>query len=413
MTNWATGTFGTFRNKNFRTLWIGSFFAFAAFFMSLAVQGVVAFELTGQNRSVGIVIAAQGISQGLLGPLGGALADRFAKKLVVLICQALIAVVFGALTALVIADMITILLLSLGSFVIGAAFSFLGPARNAWVVELVEKGRSGNAIALTQIALNASRILGPVFAAVVLGVAALGTGGAYAAMSLFYVTAVVMTLSLPMTRPESTGSRASVLADIADGVRVVLGHRTLRFLIPSYLLVIMTGFGYITVLPGLVNNELGRDPRDITTVLAVAAVGGLLASVLVAAIADSRFAFRVYWLSGICFGASLALSAAAPAFPLLVIGMFFVGLTSGGFQTLCTAIVSNLAPPQYLGRVLSLTFLGFAASNLFSFPFGVLADVAGERIALGGAGVAIATIAISFALASVIGRQPAAQQSPS
>ena len=76
--------------------------------MSLAVQGVVAFELTGRNRSVGIVIAAQGISQGLLGPVGGALADRFAKKTVVLACQLLIAAVFGALTALVVADLIKI-----------------------------------------------------------------------------------------------------------------------------------------------------------------------------------------------------------------------------------------------------------------------------------------------------------------
>ncbi len=370
--------------------------------MSLAVQGVVAFELTGRNRSVGIVIAAQGISQGLLGPVGGALADRFAKKTVVLACQLLIAAVFGALTALVVADLITILLLSLGSFVIGAAFSFLGPARNAWVVELVEKGRSGNAIALTQIALNASRILGPVIAAVVLGIAALGTGSAFATMSLFYVIAVAMTLSLPTVKPQVQAERNSVLGDITEGVRVVANHPSLRFLIPSYLLVIMTGFGYITVLPGLVSNELGREPRDITTILAVAAVGGLMVSVFVAAIADSRFAIKIYWLAGISFGAALAASAASPDFPALVITMLLVGVTSGAFQTLSIAIVSGLTPQQYLGRVLSLTFLGFAASNLFSFPFGVVADAAGERLALGGAGIAIAMIALGFGIASAL-----------
>lgn len=398
MGGWVGGTFGSLRSRAFLILWLGTLAAFVAFFMSSAVQGVVAFELTGRNRAVGLVVAAQGLSQGLLGPIGGAMADRLSRKRLVLACQLVITVAFAALAALVATDLVTILLLSLGSFAIGAAFSFLGPARNAWVVELVEPGRRGNAIALTQVALNASRIIGPLLAAAVLGVAALGTGGAYGTMTVLYVLAIAATVSLASGgRPARHGAE-SVTADIMLGIRYVLTHPRLRFLVPSYLLVIMTGFGYITVLPGLVSNELGRDPRAITAVLAVNAVGGLAASVAVAGIADSPFATRAYSAACIAFGLALVGSALAPSYLVLTGAMLLVGAGSGGFQTLNGALVSTLAAPEYLGRVMSITFLGFAASNLFSFPFGILADAIGERPALTMAGSAVVAITLIFAM---------------
>ncbi|MFP6623050.1 MAG: MFS transporter, partial [Myxococcota bacterium] len=64
-------------------------FAFLAFFMSTVVQSVVAFRLTGSNSAVGFVVFAQGIAMFLLGPLGGAMADRLPKRRVIASCQLL------------------------------------------------------------------------------------------------------------------------------------------------------------------------------------------------------------------------------------------------------------------------------------------------------------------------------------
>ena len=69
------GTFAALRLRDFRILWISTFFSFLAFFMSTVVQSVVAFDLRGSNSSVGSVVAAQGLAMLLLGPFGGALAD--------------------------------------------------------------------------------------------------------------------------------------------------------------------------------------------------------------------------------------------------------------------------------------------------------------------------------------------------
>src|SRR5512139_1321862 len=187
MASWARNTFAALSARDFRVLWTGSLLAFIAFFMSTVVQSVVAFDLSGNNRAVGFVVFAQGVAQLALGPLGGALADRLSKKAVILTCQVTIFAAFVTLGVLVAADVIEVVYLALGSFVIGVAFSFLGPSRQAFMLELVEGSHRGNAVALSQVALNASRIVAPLVAGVMLAIGFLGPAGAFFGMGALYV----------------------------------------------------------------------------------------------------------------------------------------------------------------------------------------------------------------------------------
>lgn len=379
MSSWARNTFAALENRNFRVLWTGSLLAFVAFFMSTVVQSVVAFDLSGNNSAVGFVVFAQGIAQLSLGPVGGALADRLSKKAVILTCQVTILSAFVVLGILVAADVIEVIYLAIGSFLIGVSFSFLGPSRQAFTMELIENHRRGNAMALGQVALNASRIVAPLVAGVMLNIGFIGAAGAFFGMGLLYVGAIACTVVLPASRkPEGTGGR-SVFGDIAIGVRYVGSHPRLRRLILSYVLVVMFGFTYISVLPGMVENQLNRDSNDITILLTVNAVGGLAASLGVAALADSPNARAIYASMCLIFGVSLVAMGVAPSFWLLAAAMLVMGVGAGGFQTLNGAIVSHITEPEYFGRVVSLTFLAFATSSIIALPVGFLADVTGER----------------------------------
>ncbi|MGE0600381.1 MAG: MFS transporter [Dehalococcoidia bacterium] len=378
MSTWAQSTFASLSSRHFRVLWIGSVFAFIAFFMSTVVQAVVAFDLSGSNSAVGFVVFAQGVAQLALGPLGGAMADRLSKKGVILACQVTIFTAFTTLGILVATDIIEVIYLAIGSFVIGMAFSFLGPSRQAFMLELVEMHRRGNAVALSQVALNASRIVAPLIAGAMLSIGFLGAAGAFLGMGALYIAAIVCTIILPASQPGS-GQGRSVLGDIAIGLRYVRGHSQLRRLVASYVLVIMFGFTYVTLLPGLVENELHRNADSITVLLGANAVGGLGASVGVASQADSRHARLIYTVMCLIFGVSLLVTGFAPNFLVLIVAMFFAGIGAGGFQTLNGAIVSQITEPSYFGRVISLTFLAFACSSIFALPIGALADEIGER----------------------------------
>jgi MFS family permease len=403
---WVRGTFAALDNRHFRILFAGTSLTFIAFFMSLPVQAVVAFDLSGTNQGVGWVIAGQGLAQLILGPFGGALADRFSKKLILLTCQVVITCSFGALAVLVVTDAITVPLLVVGSFLIGSAFSFLGPARQALLVELVGPGRRGNAIALMQVALNGSRVLAPMVATVFLGVSALGPGGAYFAMMGLYVGAMYSTTLMPRLAPPAGAGRA-VLGEVASGFGYVWRTRNIRLLVLSYILIIAIGFAYTAVLPGLVKNGFDRPASDITLLLLANAAGGLLASFAVAAVADTPRAGALYTALCVCFGAALVLTGLAPAYWLVVGTMFLVGAAGGGFQTLNGVLVSHRTNPAYFGRVVALTFLAFAVSSLVALPFGALADRIGETETILASGIAVSALALLFAAAGRTTPRPA------
>ena len=70
------GSFAALAIAHYRTLFFGTLGSFSAFFMSTALQGIVAFELTGTNSAVGSAVFGQGLGMLLFGPIGGAYADR-------------------------------------------------------------------------------------------------------------------------------------------------------------------------------------------------------------------------------------------------------------------------------------------------------------------------------------------------
>ena len=163
------------------------------------------------------------------------------------------------------------------------------------------------------------------------------------------------------------------------GWRYVIRQPRLRTMILLFYCMIMLGLSSTTAFPGLVENELGRRVEDIGVMSSVSAVGGLLASVFVAPIAGSRRALPVYAAGGVLTGLSLVLVGLTPTFLLVFGPMFLMGLGTGAFQTLNSAVIVTESEPQYYGRVISLTSMAFGAFMLASLPVGLAADAWGER----------------------------------
>ena len=228
ISRWLTTTFAALSVRPFRILWFGTLGSFIAFFMSTVVQSVVAFELVGTNTAVGVVVFGQGISMALLGPVGGAYADRWPKRRVVAAGQLVAASVFGGLAVFLWAERLHIAHLAFGSFMIGAAFAFLGPARQALVVDLVPETRRGNAMAINNVANTGSRVIGPAIAGALLGWPLAGAAGAYVAMASLYLMSALSLLWIPKSIVRPGANERHVLGDVADGLRYVWHYRRLR-----------------------------------------------------------------------------------------------------------------------------------------------------------------------------------------
>ncbi len=396
-----TETFAALALPSFRLLWVGTLLSFLAFFMSTVVQSVVAFDLTGRNDAVGSVVFAQGVTMALLGPIGGAYADRLPKRRVIATGQLVAAAVFVMLAALVAAERIHLAWLAGGAFVMGASFAFLGPARQALAIEYVPDALRGNAMALTNVANTASRVFGPAAAGLCLSFAAFGAAGAFAVMGSLYAVSALSVGWLPHSPVREGATEKHVLADLREGLAYVWAHKEVRLLLLYFVTVILAGFPHVTVLPGLLANQLDLPPEQVSGLFVWSAVGALAASLGVARLADSKHALLVYSTFSFGFGASLVLLAAAPNWTVASVAMFGAGVASGGFQALNSAVIAKRVEPVYIGRVMSLTLLAFAGFGLMALPYGVLADAVGERTTLYAMGGLVLGLSLVFTTALV------------
>jgi MFS family permease len=397
--SWFEETFAALSVRHFRVLWIGTLLAFLAFFMSTVVQSVVTFRLTGSNSAVGFVVFAQGIAMFVLGPLGGALADRWPKRRVIATCQVVTTTVFFVLAWLMASDAIEVAFLAAGSLLMGATFAFLGPTRQTFVVELVPEGARGNAIALSQVANNASRAVGPALAGILLAWSVTGATGAYLTMGVLYALSVLTILWLPHSPGRAGARETHVLQDVMLGLRYVRANPRLRALVLVFVGSVMLGFPHVTLLPGLVENELGHPAESISLLFGISAVAALATSLVVARHADTKAAETIYVTTALGFGLSLFVLAWAPSFTAAVGSMVLLGAMSGGFQTLSGALVIRETEPAFVGRVMSLTMMAFGAFGLVALPVGILGDAIGERATLVGLGCAVCVVVLLLRVA--------------
>ena len=396
--NWARTTFKSLENRNFRVLWIGTTLSFLAFMMSSIVQSVVAFDLTGRNGAVGAVALGMGVATIVISPFGGVIADRVSKKRLLLIGQVAIGLNFAAVGVLILTDQVAIPWLIASTFVLGAVFAFIAPARQAWIGELLPGEALPNGIALQQIAMTATRIVGPFLAGGLIALSFVGTGGTYLFMGGLFAIVVATLGQLPPTQSRAKGTGPSVLGDFKLGVSHLTERPPLLLLVLSFIGIIITGFSYFVVLPGYLENELGRQSRDISLMFGVSAVSGLVVTLGLASMAGSRRAWHVMIGGGVMMGVSLLFTAVSQNFGQALLTMLFIGAGSSAFQLINNSLVMQNSAPAFYGRVMSVTMLAWGLNSLVGFPLGLLADRIGERETLFIMGVLVLMVSAATAI---------------
>lgn len=395
---WVSSTFDSLSIPAYRVLWIGTVISFIAFMMSMTAQSWVAYDLTGNNRAVGSVMFGQGVAMLFLTPFGGAVADRVSKRFLLLLCQSTIGGTMFAIGLLIFTGQITVFFLAAGAFITGMMFSFLGPTRTAYIAELVEPERRGNAIALTQVGMNATRVAGPFLAGGLLAWHVVGSAGTYFIVAALFVFVIVTLVQLPPTKRSEASNHTSVLADIGLGVKHVLENKHLFQVVIGFVLITILGFPFMVVIPGFTQNVLGAGTAGFGIMLGVSSIGGLAASLVVASVADSPRAPLYLTVASFGLGLSLVLTGLAPSFAAALLTMMLVGACGSAFQTLNNAIALKLAHPMYFGRVMSLMMLAWSLNGLISLPVGFIADAIGERAVLMLMGASVSVTVLLLAL---------------
>jgi MFS family permease len=392
----AGSPFAPLRHRPFALLWTGAFVSnIGNWMMAVAVGSLVA-DTTGKSTWTGLVIAADFLPSGLLGPIGGALADRRNRRRLIVAATLAQAAFSAALAVLVAHDgspppgLVALLVFGLGC---SGALGF--PAYQAILPDLVPREQLLAATALSQAQFNLGRVLGPALAGLVITLAGYQWAFAIDALSFFAVVAAVMALQLP----EVTGTAASIRRTIADGLRYVWGERGVRAALLTLMTYAVLASPFIGLTAAVSKKVFDAGPRGNAILVTSQGIGAVSMALMTGWLA-ARYGRRRTLLGVLgCMPALLVWYALSPTLWVAAVAIACVGMTYLGMLSGLGAVVQLRTPRRLRGRVLSLFF---ATLGLF-YPIGLalhgwLGDRIGLRATTAGAACILFVVGVSWTL---------------
>lgn len=343
------------RNSGFRLLWIGQVLSETGTEAAFIAYPLLILVLTGSAAIAGVVGTVSLAVQLALGLPGGALSDRFDRRLTMIVCDSARAVALGVLTVLVFAHLVAWPVVLAVSVVDGAASALFDPSAAAALPGIVADEQLEQAWALTEARTYGASLVGPALGGFLFG---LGRAVPFFFDALSYVVSVGAVSRIRGNfRPATVEERRALWREAADGIRLVLRHPLLRaVLIQAPLLNFAFNGVFFTITVSL--RQDGSAPAVIGLVQAGIAAGGLLGA-LAAAWLVRRLSMRPMVIGLNVAGALLFATAALilPS-PLVAVPVAAAVLLAPAANAALTAAQMRAAPEHMRGRVTSTVFLG-------------------------------------------------------
>lgn len=370
------------RYRNYRLFFFGQGTSLIGTWLTRVALSWWVYRLTGSELVLGVVAFAGQIPTFLLAPLGGVIVDRYSRHRVLLVTQSLAMLQTALLTLLSLspdASVGAILALAVFQGVINA---FDTPARQAFVVEMVEAPEDlANAIALNSSIVNGARLLGPSFAGVL--IATFGETGCFAIDTASYAAVLASLLAMRVRERPLRARSARVVADLVAGLRYALGSPPIRSLLALVALVSLTSMPYTVLMPVFADRVLDGGPGTLGALMGAAGVGALGGALWLAARPSVLGLGRVIAFAASTFGVALMLFSLSRT---LWLSLPLVTLVGAGMMIQLASsntILQTIVDEDKRGRVMSLyTMALFGMVPFGSLLAGLLASSIGATATL-------------------------------
>ena len=373
-------TLSSLSSRDFRFLWLSMIFMMSAWGMQMVAVSYLAYDLTSSPLKLGIVQSGYAPSLLLLSLFGGAIADRWDRKRIIIVGQVIVATVSLLIAIVVVTGHITWVHLLLLSVFEGAWFSFIWPARQAMIPEIVGRERLTNAIALNGAAMSATFLIVPALSGTIYGL--VGPEGVFFTDVGLGVMAALMMLYVPNARSSTAESRASTLSDIWGGLAYIWRTRLVLTLLVIGAAITLFAMPLRQLLPILIVDTYHRGPESMGFMLSMSGAGALIAAVLIASQGVGRRG-RLLLLATFVSGAGLMLIALVPVYFAAVGFMALMGFGDSGNFTLFQAILMDRVEDEFRGRVMSVWILNYSLVPLGVLPASLIAQYFGGQVAAG------------------------------
>jgi MFS family permease len=374
-------TFTALKYRNYRLWFFGQMFSLFGTWMQSTAQGYLVFDLTHSPAYLGYVSFAGGLPTLILTLFGGVVADRVPRRTLMIITQTgqmLLAFALGALTYFRVVQPWHILVLAA---LLGVTNAFDAPARQSFVLEMVEREDLTNAIALNGTMFNTATAVGPAIGG--LTYAWLGPAWCFMVNGISFV-AVIIALALMRLRSfTASATHSTALADLKESLRYVAGHPPIRTLIA--LLAVFTTFGmaFITLMPAWAVTILRGDATTNGLLQSARGLGALVGALGIASLGRFNFKGKVLTAGTLVLPLALLAFSAVRWLPLSIVTLIVAGGSIVMIMNLANALVQTQVADHLRGRVMGLyTLVFFGATTIGGLLIGTVAENVGEPTAV-------------------------------
>ncbi len=355
-------TFSAFQHRNYRIFFFGQCVSLIGTWLQSTAEGWLVYDLSGSSVALGFIRFAHMLPFGLLALQGGILADRYAKRTILIWTQSLSMVLALVFAALVYFQWIEVWHVAVLAVLLGMTNGFDVPARQSFVVELVGKDDLINGIALNSSMFNLARVLGPAVAGLLIG--AVGMAGCFLlnAVSYLAVIAGYGLLRLPPQTPPA--ERTPFGRAIGEAFGYVVAHRPLRSILILVTTFSLFGASYAVLLPVFAKDVLGGNAASFGLLMAANGFGALLGGLTLATV-GRRFPPRRMIYAGL-FATCVFLAgfAFSRLFWLSCLWLALAGFGMIVFLATANTATQLRSPDRLRGRIMglySLSFLGMSS----------------------------------------------------
>jgi len=380
------------RARNYRLFFCGQIISLVGNWMTSVALSWLVFRLTGSTLLLGTVAFFSQIPAFLLGPFAGVWIDRLNRLRVLKWTQTAAMLQSFALAVLTLGHHITVTHILVLGAIQGAINSLDMPARQAFVVQMVEnKEDLPNAIALNSSMVNAARLVGPAIAGAIIAVS--GEGWCFLLDGISYLAVLASMFFMRVGPQPAPKNQLSPLASFVDGWNYVSHFAPVRAILLLMASVTLLSLPYTVLMPAVAKTILGGDSHTLGYLMGGSGIGALAGALFLASRKSVLglgklipFATSILGLGLIAFSFSRNIYLSIALMPLAGFG-FMVQMAS------CNTLMQTLVPDEKRGRAMSF----FAMSFQGTMPFGSLfAGALSHQIG------PMPTIQISGALALVV-----------
>jgi MFS family permease len=384
------------RHRNYRLFFTGQVISVSGTWMQNVALAWLVVELTHSPLAVGILAFCRFIPFTVFGLVAGVVADRIDNRKLVIGTQTASMFMSVFFAVLVLGGLETLWIVYLLAVLSSTALVFDAPGRHALTFQMVGREELSNAVALNASLFNASRVVGPAVAGVL--IAAFGVGVCFAVNAVTFLAVLAGLLMMrkeELVPVERSGEPPTMMRGIGEGFAWVMRSPDARLVLSIVTVVSTVGFNFHVILPLLASDTLNTGPEVFGILSASFGAGALVGALLSAALGRASWKALVFGTGGF----SVCLLALAPLATvwLCAVLLFLTGVCFTLWTSNANSLLQLRAPDHLRGRIVSLYLWAFAGlAPIGGLLAGWLCEVGGTQLSFtvaGATGLLMAVLA--------------------